>query len=217
MESELVSGFMTEHSAVIFVFFFLAEYASIVLICILTSILFLGGYNLDIAFLSSIAGSIYSALIFSLEICIYGYKVILTLFSNIGENGISDLFTLIKHIEVNDSVYNKENLEIINAVNRILGINNDVNSNFDVNNGINKQFLSDPKIEGLLYSLSLGIKTFIMIFVFIWVRASFPRIRFDQLMSYCWTVLLPIVFAFVVLIPCILYIFEIIPSNFLYY
>jgi NADH-ubiquinone oxidoreductase chain 1 len=43
-ESELVSGFMTEHSASIFVFFFLAEYASIVLICILNSILFFGGY-----------------------------------------------------------------------------------------------------------------------------------------------------------------------------
>ena len=37
---------MTEHAAVIFVFFFLAEYASIVLICILVSILFLGGYLL---------------------------------------------------------------------------------------------------------------------------------------------------------------------------
>lgn len=35
---------MTEHSASIFVFFFLAEYASIVLICILNSLLFLGGY-----------------------------------------------------------------------------------------------------------------------------------------------------------------------------
>src|ERR1700753_1565778 len=45
-ESELVSGFMTEHSAGIFVFFFLAEYASIVLICIFTSILFLGGYEI---------------------------------------------------------------------------------------------------------------------------------------------------------------------------
>jgi NADH-ubiquinone oxidoreductase chain 1 len=43
-ESELVSGFMTEHAAVIFVFFFLAEYASIVLMCILNSILFLGGF-----------------------------------------------------------------------------------------------------------------------------------------------------------------------------
>jgi len=47
-ESELVSGFMTEHSAVIFVFFFLAEYASIILICILNVILFLGGYLFDL-------------------------------------------------------------------------------------------------------------------------------------------------------------------------
>jgi NADH-ubiquinone oxidoreductase chain 1 len=47
---------MTEHAAVIFVFFFLAEYASIVLICILTSILFLGGYLYD--YLPSLYGLI---------------------------------------------------------------------------------------------------------------------------------------------------------------
>jgi NADH-ubiquinone oxidoreductase chain 1 len=45
-ESELVSGFMTEHAAGVFVFFFLAEYASIILMCILISIVLLGGYEL---------------------------------------------------------------------------------------------------------------------------------------------------------------------------
>jgi len=61
-ESELVSGFMTEHSANVFVFFFLAEYASIVLMCILNSILFLGGYlciipvNLIIDVLNTVFG-----------------------------------------------------------------------------------------------------------------------------------------------------------------
>ena len=42
---------MTEHAAVIFVFFFLAEYASIVVICILTTILFIGGYLINITFI----------------------------------------------------------------------------------------------------------------------------------------------------------------------
>jgi len=63
-ESELVSGFMTEHSAVIFVFFFLAEYASIVLICIFTSLLFLGGY-LKIYSLDELVNILY---FFNLEI-----------------------------------------------------------------------------------------------------------------------------------------------------
>ena len=144
-ESELVSGFMTEHAAVVFVFFFLAEYGSIVLICILTSILFFGGY-------------------------LYNYI---------------PLFWIIQYFDFD----------------------------YYINNIHNNSLLSDPLIEGLLYGLSLGIKSCIMIFIFIWARASFPRIRFDQLMSFCWTVLLPIVVAFVVLIPCILYSFEIIPSN----
>jgi NADH-ubiquinone oxidoreductase chain 1 len=155
-ESELVSGFMTEHSAVIFVFFFLAEYASIVLMCVLTSILFLGGYLYDILpiFLSYIFEFIFQTIFFDEWL---QYKT---------------------------------------------------NPQYNGNGPMN-----DPIIEGLVYGLSLGLKSSIMIFTFIWVRASFPRIRFDQLMSYCWTILLPIIIAFVILIPCILYSFEIIPSN----
>jgi NADH-ubiquinone oxidoreductase chain 1 len=45
-ESELVAGFFTEHSSVPFVMFFLGEYASIILMSTLYSILFLGGYLL---------------------------------------------------------------------------------------------------------------------------------------------------------------------------
>ncbi len=113
-ESELVSGFMTEHSSVVFVFFFLAEYASIVLICIFTSTLFLGGYLIALT---------------------------------------CDFFIL----------------------------------------------------QGLIDSVSLGFKASALIFTFIWVRASFPRIRFDQLMSFCWTVLLPIIIALIIIIPCVTY------------
>lgn len=43
-ESELVAGFFTEHSGMIFVFFFLAEYCSIVLMSALSAMLFFGGY-----------------------------------------------------------------------------------------------------------------------------------------------------------------------------
>ncbi|MEE8109922.1 MAG: NADH-quinone oxidoreductase subunit NuoH [bacterium] len=36
------------------------------------------------------------------------------------------------------------------------------------------------------------IKTFSFLFFFIWIRATFPRLRYDQLMSYGWKVLLPL-------------------------
>jgi NADH-ubiquinone oxidoreductase chain 1 len=62
-----------------------------------------------------------------------------------------------------------------------------------------------------LYILILGLKSCILIFTFIWVRASYPRIRFDQLMSYCWTILLPIIIGIIILIPCILYNKDVLP------
>ena len=75
------------------------------------------------------------------------------------------------------------------------------------------EFFNNSLIEGMIYGLILGIKSSAMIFIFIWVRASFPRIRFDQLMSFSWTILLPVVIAIIILIPCIVYSFQIIPSN----
>ena len=44
----------------------------------------------------------------------------------------------------------------------------------------------------LLGPIYLFIKTLIMIFIFIWVRATFPRFRYDRLMAFGWKVLLPL-------------------------
>lgn len=117
-ESELVAGFFTEHSSIIFVFYFLAEYSSIVLFSAVTSILFLGGYNFP------------------------------------------ELF-------------------------------------------INNTFLN-------LQAIILGLKTCAICFVFIWFRATFPRVRMDQIITFCWTALLPVVMAFILLVPCLLIAFDLV-------
>jgi NADH-ubiquinone oxidoreductase chain 1 len=118
-ESELVAGFFTEHSSVPFVFFFLAEYCSIVLFSCITSILFLGGYHMP------------------------------------------ELF-------INDSFIN-------------------------------------------LQSIILGLKTCIFCFMFVWVRATLPRMRFDALIELCWLNLLPVCVAFIILVPSVLIAFNISP------
>ena len=37
-----------------------------------------------------------------------------------------------------------------------------------------------------------SIKVFVLMFVYIWLRATFPRFRYDQLMSFGWKVLFPL-------------------------
>ena len=54
----------------------------------------------------------------------------------------------------------------------------------------------------------LGLKTSFILFFFIWVRASFPRYRVDQLMRLCWKIFLPLVLGFVLLIFSIVFIFN---------
>ena len=118
-ESELVAGFFVEHSSIIFVFFFLSEYSSIVLFSTITPILFLGGYNLP-------------------------------------------------EIFVNNTLIN-------------------------------------------LQAIILGLKTCIFCFLFVWFRATFPRVRYDQILVFCWTGLLPVAMALLVLVPSILIGFDIVP------
>ena len=62
-----------------------------------------------------------------------------------------------------------------------------------------------------LQSIILGLKTCIFCFLFVWFRATLPRLRWDQLMDLCWLNLLPVAVAFIILVPSILVAFNIAP------
>ena len=109
-ESEIVAGFFVEYSGMWFATFSLAEYAAMILICLMTSIMFLGGWHAPFGFLDFIPGTVW-----------------------------------------------------------LLG------------------------------------KTAILVFVFIWFRATFPRYRYDQLMRLGWKVFLPWTLGWIAVIGVALY------------
>ncbi len=104
-ESEIVAGHMVEYSGMSFAMFFLAEYANMWLISILTVLMFLGGWLPPVAFLDFIPGWIW-----------------------------------------------------------------------------------------------LGVKTFFVVSIFLWVRASFPRYRYDQIMRLGWKVFIPLTLGYLVFV-----------------
>jgi NADH-quinone oxidoreductase subunit H len=106
-EAELVSGYNTEYAAMGFALFFLGEYANMILMCSVLTILFLGGW-----------------------------------------------------------------LPLLNI------------APFNL-------------IPGVFW---FGFKVTILLFVFVWVRAAFPRYRYDQLMRLGWKVFLPFSLAWVLFV-----------------
>jgi NADH-quinone oxidoreductase subunit H len=119
-EAELVAGFNVEYSAMPFALFYLGEYANMILMAAMTSILFLGGWlpPFDIAPFTWIPGPIWFAL-----------------------------------------------------------------------------------------------KIAMCLFVFLWVRATFPRYRYDQLMRLGWKVFLPVSLAAVVIVSGVLIAFDLAPGT----
>jgi len=104
-ESEIVAGHMVEYSGMSFAMFFLAEYANMILISMLATLMFLGGWGAPLAILDFIPGWIW-----------------------------------------------------------------------------------------------LGIKTFFVVSIFIWVRASFPRYRYDQIMRLGWKIFIPLTVVYLVIV-----------------
>ena len=79
-------------------------------------------------------------------------------------------------------------------------------SNFSVLEKTFFNFLIEPSIFWLL------IKTLFFLFVFIWLRATFPRYRYDQLMTLGWKVLIPITIVWIG-VECLMFVMQIGPWN----
>jgi len=45
-----------------------------------------------------------------------------------------------------------------------------------------------------------GLKTFVVCFLFLWLRATFPRYRYDQIMRLGWKILIPVTLVWIVVI-----------------
>jgi|TARA_B110000444_G_scaffold67047_1_gene63011 NADH-quinone oxidoreductase subunit H len=119
-ESSLVGGYFTEYSSMLFAMFFLGEYAAMIMMSGMATILFLGGWlaPFDIGILNYIPGFVW-----------------------------------------------------------------------------------------------FSLKTSLILFIFLWVRATFPRFRYDQLMRIGWKVFLPFSLLWVVLTSGFLIIFNLLPVS----
>lgn len=169
-ESELVSGFMTEHSSVIFVFFFLAEYASLVVICIVITLLFLGGYNLNTTFFIYINQLAFDTVISTFTILFYINLYFTVVYINIFTTIGNALFML---IDVNNNGF------VFSIL--IEFVVSNYYSYFDTLADFSAEYFSyhyliEQKIvslftgldrENFISSLVIAFKTFIIIFAFI--------------------------------------------------
>jgi NADH-quinone oxidoreductase subunit H len=149
-ENELVAGFHTEYSSMSFAAFFMAEYANMVTVSCVATLLFLGGWQP--LWPAEYGSSFLPSLIF------LGSAVICFL-----------------HAARPARPFDRITLPVFGVLFLIIA-------------GV---FLIPPVQQILIPLFWFGAKAGGILFVFIWVRATLPRFRYDQLMRFAWTFMFP--------------------------
>lgn len=153
-ESEIVAGYHTEYSSFKFAMFFLGEYASMITVACLASILFLGGWlspfpqTPQFEWTRYIPAAVFAAAGIGLIINAVSYS------------------NLLGRIEL-----------------AVLGLVACAISFLCAQPGV----IED--IQGPFWFLA---KVLLVLFVYVWVRWTLPRFRYDQLMRFGWKILFPL-------------------------
>ena len=165
-DSEIVAGFATEYSGMRFGFFFFAEYIGVFIISALTVVLFLGGWTAPFP-VPHIAWEINPGTLgIGLLLAVMIVPVLGTL-----------LFALPFYLFRSQTRW---------WVALILGF---VLFNVVVGGLLGLwAYINFDWVAGLFWFLA---KTFGLVFLFVWMRGTLPRVRIDQLMGFAWKWLLP--------------------------
>jgi NADH-quinone oxidoreductase subunit H len=150
-ENELVAGFHTEYASMSFAAFFMAEYANMITVTAIATLLFLGGWQP----------------LFPYELG--SWLVPVLLFAGSGAIAIYHGLNPARS-------FDRITLPIAGII--FIGI------------GL---LFAAPFLQPYILPLFwFAAKTGALLFVFIWIRGTLPRFRYDQLMSFAWKFMFPV-------------------------
>jgi NADH-quinone oxidoreductase subunit H len=150
-ENELVAGFHTEYSSMKFASFFMAEYANMVTVSAVATLLFLGGWMAP--WPAEYGSSLVPSALFGLSGLVLLYH---------GANAVRKR--------------DKKSFPVFGILFLIVAA-----------------FFLLPMVQAWLIPLFwFTAKTGGILFAFMWIRATLPRFRYDQLMGFAWKFLFPV-------------------------
>ncbi|HEX7345464.1 MAG TPA: complex I subunit 1 family protein [Candidatus Limnocylindrales bacterium] len=168
-DSEIVAGFATEYSGMRFGFFFFAEYVNVFIVSALFVTLFLGGWNAPFA--------IPDAWRIQLSLDPASFNIGLLLYAAVVPLVLTLLFAApfyllssrVKWWQALIVGFVLANLFVV----ALLGA---------------WAYIGLDWVAGILWFM---LKTYTLVFTFVWMRGTLPRVRVDQLMGFAWKWLLP--------------------------
>jgi NADH-quinone oxidoreductase subunit H len=165
-DSEIVAGFATEYSGMRFGFLFFAEYVNVFIISALMVTFYFGAWHAPFPFPDVNLGLDLGSLGIGLLLILATAPVVLTLLFALPFWLTSNNRPAWQALVLGFLVFN------VVAIGLVFGI----------------AYVELEWVAGLVWFM---VKSFLFVYLFVWMRGTLPRVRIDQLMGFAWKWLLP--------------------------